>query len=507
MKLTEEQKEIVNFRDGSIIKACAGSGKTSTLIEYAKARPNEKILYLAFNKSIQLEASRKFPSNTTSKTVHSLAYGKVARKYKINSRGYSQFDIKTIMNIEDGDDYWGHKVSFLIKYKFAKYCGSNYKNIDDIDLSDHLNNVDLIIFYEQNKKTIDYGASQFWKGMEDGKIDITHDFYVKKYSNECKPLQYDIIMVDEAQDISPAFIDIINGISNSKTHKIVCGDFSQAIYGWRSGVGDFSNFFPDLNHLSLSNSFRFRQDIADVCNKILNLKNDYLKINDGIKVSGLGLNDKHETVAIVARTNSVLLKYIINYLPIIDNIFIEGGPESIYYGDGFSLFDILNLFRDKKDNIFNNFIKSFKDFSHLEEYAEAVHAQDLRNMISIVKAYRTSLFEMKIKITEKSVINKKDADIVFTTVHKAKGLEYDVVKVTDEDFINEQQIIDIKQDGDLNSHTINSVSEEINLLYVASSRAKNKLIVPDCMVSDSLKNTLVASRADSVMHYLENIDV
>lgn len=50
MKLTEEQNNIVEFskkmRRNEILKinACAGSGKTSTLIEIALANPNSSFL-------------------------------------------------------------------------------------------------------------------------------------------------------------------------------------------------------------------------------------------------------------------------------------------------------------------------------------------------------------------------------------------------------------------------------------------------------------------------------
>ena len=61
MELTKEQWDIISSTGDIKINAVAGSGKTTTIIEYAAARPKEsKILYLAFNKSVKLEAIRKF---------------------------------------------------------------------------------------------------------------------------------------------------------------------------------------------------------------------------------------------------------------------------------------------------------------------------------------------------------------------------------------------------------------------------------------------------------------
>lgn len=47
-----------------------GSGKTTTLKALALARPNLRILYLAFNVTVRDEAMATFPSNCEAKTLH-----------------------------------------------------------------------------------------------------------------------------------------------------------------------------------------------------------------------------------------------------------------------------------------------------------------------------------------------------------------------------------------------------------------------------------------------------
>ncbi|OJY92489.1 MAG: hypothetical protein BGP14_14960 [Sphingobacteriales bacterium 44-15] len=60
MELTPEQYDIIHSTGNIRINAVAGSGKTTTIIEYAKARPKTAwILYLAFNRSVKLEAQIK----------------------------------------------------------------------------------------------------------------------------------------------------------------------------------------------------------------------------------------------------------------------------------------------------------------------------------------------------------------------------------------------------------------------------------------------------------------
>ena len=54
MELTAEQRDIVDFplRHGEILKvvAFAGTGKTTVLEQFARARPSLRLLYVAFNK-------------------------------------------------------------------------------------------------------------------------------------------------------------------------------------------------------------------------------------------------------------------------------------------------------------------------------------------------------------------------------------------------------------------------------------------------------------------------
>ena len=79
MPLTEEQRSVVGS-DAPILKvnAVAGSGKTTTLLEFAAHHPRFKILYLAYNKSVAVgmrdKAKARDLGNLTVYTIHALAY-------------------------------------------------------------------------------------------------------------------------------------------------------------------------------------------------------------------------------------------------------------------------------------------------------------------------------------------------------------------------------------------------------------------------------------------------
>ncbi len=80
MRASLEQIEIIKasqgLQAGQVMKidACAGSGKTTTLVAVANVNPQKRFLYLAFNRSIADKANQVFPANTRAMTMHSMAY-------------------------------------------------------------------------------------------------------------------------------------------------------------------------------------------------------------------------------------------------------------------------------------------------------------------------------------------------------------------------------------------------------------------------------------------------
>src|SRR5258705_11684492 len=106
MHFTDEQKAVINTNCNLVINAVAGSGKTTTLIEYAKTRAvNSKILYLAFNKTVKTEAIQKFTAagvaHVKVETAHSLAYDHIIKfsNYQV-AQGYKSYELCDMLHIQ-----------------------------------------------------------------------------------------------------------------------------------------------------------------------------------------------------------------------------------------------------------------------------------------------------------------------------------------------------------------------------------------------------------------------
>jgi F-box protein, helicase, 18 len=487
IQLTPEQQKILASNGNIKINAIAGSGKTTTIIQYAKTRKTgSRILYIAFNKSVKQEAELKFKEhqihNVTIETAHSLAYKYVmyGSNYKLKNEYQSYelmqlLDINTAININERYIICNHILKFA-----AYFCNSNALKIADLNYLDVVNDLQAKALVRHHYKLIAQCAREFLAKMLQAKIEITHDFYLKLFQLKCPQLPYDYILFDEGQDASPAMLDIFTKQNNAI--KVIVGDTHQQIYSWRFAVNsleqiDFENFY-------LSNSFRFDAHTALLAREILEWKSIFSTYKK-TEINGLGKFEKIETYATLARTNLGLLKKAIDYMSLYNNknaIYFEGNFNSYTYADeGASLYDILNLYNGKHDRINHSLIKSMNSIADLQEYIDKTEDRQLGMMLDLVFDYENEIFDIIKNIKAKHVTNKYEAKMIFSTIHRCKGMEYDHVELAD-DFITEEKIERLKEDCKKDEGLLKKMIEEVNLLYVAVTRAKKILQIPEVLL-------------------------
>ena len=393
MELTKEQFAIINSTGNIKINAVAGSGKTTTIIEYAKARPKDsKILYLAFNKSVKVEAAKKFSEkglyNVHVETAHSLAYKNVVFKnnYKVKASEYKTNELVDILKFEvSGEKHIEYVVANHINKFVAYFCNSDKQKVDDLNyldtISDGMAKKFVTSFYEIIRKQ----TNEFLDKMNKGKIEVTHNFYLKKYQLQNPTLDYDFILFDEGQDASPAMLDIF--LKQNGT-KVIVGDTHQQIYGWRSAVNSLE--IVDYQTFHLSTRFRFSQDIANLAIEILKFKS-HIGDHIPITITGKGISKEEKTKAVLARTNLGLLKMAIEYVAKkkdLKKIYFVGNIDSYTFADdGTSLYDVLNLYNGKRHLIRNQVIKTMMTMGDLEDYIEKTDDFPLDMLVEIVKEY------------------------------------------------------------------------------------------------------------------------
>ncbi|MCF8334673.1 MAG: hypothetical protein K9I47_11040, partial [Bacteroidales bacterium] len=185
-------------------------------------------------------------------------------------------------------------------------------------------------------------------------------------------------------------------------------------------------------------------------------------------------------------TNLGLLLKAIEYLTRknIERIYFEGNIHSYTYADeGTSLYDVLNLYNGKRRLIKDKLIREMRDINDLEDYIEKTEDVQLAMMLYIVKEYGNDIPSIIKTLKELHVDNdeKDKAEIIFTTVHRCKGMEYDTIQLVD-DFITEEKLEKIIREVKKEHIDYSRLNEEINLLYVAVTRTKNTIHIPETLL-------------------------
>lgn len=206
-KRTDEQDAIVFSNDNVLgINAGAGSGKTSTLIEYANYRDRTRFLYLAFNRAIADEAQRKFGKNVVAKTSHSLAYGRFGRDYGQKLGNPRARDVQELLQSRmrmpvhgNADEYvFAQAALNRVRDFFAE--GSLNPEIVDQD-----GVIQMPSGVEVDGSEIGNAARLLWEAMQDKSnmaIRLPHDGYLKLWQLSKPDLSRlcDTLLLDEAQD-------------------------------------------------------------------------------------------------------------------------------------------------------------------------------------------------------------------------------------------------------------------------------------------------------------------
>jgi len=488
LQLTHEQVRIIkhDVKNGEVIKivAFAGTGKTTTLVEYTKMRPMEKFLNVAYNKSIQEHALKTFPRNVESRTIHSLAFRGVGYRYK-HKLSYG-LRISTIMNalppkcgylhgrrVEDTLKNFIASADTVVK---ATHVPPVNRAVADVSASEGsseiFGNHGADLTYLNSEKYIQkvvLHAQGLWERMKDQgdrEFPITHDGYLKIYQLSRPILSgFDCLLIDEAQDCTPAASDIL---LRQSCAKILVGDPHQQIYAFR-GARNALQEVQSTHTFYLTQSFRFGPEIAYVASCVLDvLKGIRDKTLVGGAKKGSVLGERSGQLCVITRCNYTLFNEAVSVCCAPNNtkVGFVGGIQSLALN---RVSDIHKLFLSGANKpslgIEDPLIRKFGSFSELKKYARAAPDPELLGKIKIVETHHVLLPQRIEKIKSKAVGNLQQADIVFSTAHKAKGLEFDTVRVTD----------DFLPGTDLGLSIHDHAEDEKNLVYVAVSRAKKCL--------------------------------
>ena len=468
MNYTDEQIAVIECdADTVTVNAGAGSGKTSMLIGYAEARPSERLLYVAFNSGVAAEARTRFPRNVDCRTSHSIAYAAFGASYKHklgNPRAREVVDyLMTVMRPSD----LGRDRYFFVQHALrlvSQFFGTGSQ--DRVIRAD----ADGATLISPAGESIDYAkvvnaAQHLWLAMQDKdnlEVKLPHDGYLKLFQLSNPDLsRYSTILIDEAQDVNPCLLNIIN---IQRTGKVLVGDKHQNIYGFRQSINAMAAM--EGEQFSLTASFRFGDTIARTANAILGTF-----CGERTRLRGLSTDKssiKH--TCYLHRTNAGLFDRAVELMHKRELPHFIGGIQN--YGFE-AIVDTWKLSAGLKD-IRDPFIRRFENYSELEAYAESVDDREIKSRMYVVKNHGSHIPSYVEQLTRaETTADRATANL--TTAHKSKGLEWDRVVMGDD--FPEMMILDQPRTAaNVKGTDEKALSvEEANLLYVMATRAKKQL--------------------------------
>lgn len=482
-----------------VIEAAAGSGKTSTLIKALKLIPNDKkILFCAFNKDIVKELQKKIGKveNVDIRTVHSLGYLMVQRnlgvsQLAINENKYRAHILNNLKYYTDLN-LWSLDKSQYLKYidnicKLIDFCRYNLAETEktalglvhrhDIDLiGDEINvALEVMKWGRENIDEVDY-TDMVW---------LPNILYMKPLG-----LQYDFVFGDEAQDFSIAQRELLLKCQKMGTRYIFAGDKNQSIYSFASASPDtFDKLkaLPNTITLPLSISYRCAKKIVKFAQNLV----PTIEPNEDPRNGEIEFNSSLENIQdgdmVLCRNNAPLMKAYNEFIRIGKKCKIRGKDiglnlkklvESAHQEylnvdlseDGVFV-RLYDKFFDERDKIIR---RTGLDLPTVMNMSIISNKLDMIRALEVLSEDIETSEELVNKIKE-MFSDKKTDGISLSTIHKAKGLEANNVYIACKSLMPSKSATQPWE-----------IEQERNLMYVAYTRAKNKLSFIDEKIFSSV---------------------
>lgn len=457
---TAEQQDIIDaaLAGGNVvIQAGAGTGKTSTLEMLAAALPDKKILYIVYNRAMKDEAEAKFGSNVTVKTGHGLAYGPIVMGRKLRGRLNAKFqkvtDVANILGaspvrINNDLTLNSARAASIAKATVLRFCYSADAEITGyhVPFQNGISGVD----HDTLKSAILPLARKYWADVTNGtagRIKIEHDHYLKMFALTNPTLKFDVVLLDEAQDSNPCIANLVRNQTHAQ--QVVVGDGCQQMYAWRGAVDALATW-PNATQLFLTQSWRFGQAIADEANSWLAQLDTPMRLTGNPAIdSVVGVIETGTEDAVLARTNGGAMGSVISL--------IKAGKKVALVGGGNKLADLaaaaMDLMAGRRTS--HAELYAFASWDEVRSYVGSEDSVgDLKTMVRLIDAHGAD----EIIKTTKMLVDEAVADVTVSTAHKAKGREWNTVRLANDYFV--------AAEGE------ELPPAEIMISYVAATRAK-----------------------------------
>lgn len=464
---SDEQEAIFDYfangEGNAVIRARAGTGKTTTSKQGFALAPERRMLYAVFNKKNQREAEEKIRDPRVNvKTLHAVGFRCILQHWD-GVKPDDQVEFDRLTSIIEPPKEMVYPILKLLG--FAKNC---FIQPDELD---------LFLVAEERMPEVQW--SGLWTAEycariviqilelskqrdEQGRISFNDMVWLPVALGIVKA-QFDLVLVDEAQDMNLPQLTMAKQISRGRV--IMVGDDRQCIYGFRGAVHDGLTMMKEVlsaKEFPLSTTYRCPKFIVSLAQKYVPDYNATATAPDGI-LDSICEERVCETVkvgdAILSRANAPLM-------PICLSLLRRNIPARIEGRDiGKQLLATVQRLKAKS---VPNFIEKVTGWAKKLKHrltkkknceAQMIQIDDQAETLCAIAEGLNSVGEIEQRIRD--LFQDSDSSsrpaVVLSTVHKAKGLEWPHVFLLRSTFLKRQN------------------REEENIYYVALTRAMRHL--------------------------------
>lgn len=455
-----------------VVQARAGTGKTTTIKEAFTHAPESRMLYAVFNKKNQVEAQEKISdARVEVKTLHSVGFSYICNVWP-NSKPDNSVELDRIVacnpELAEKEEIAG-LVERLVGFAKNTLLAPTQAALETLADERGIFSPDED---QPNGWTVKHIAASALCALEaaktrdsQGRISFNDMVWLPVVQNWVTP-RFDLVVVDESQDMNVPQLEMAIKACAKGGRICIVGDDRQAIYGFRGAAQDGMNAMKTrLNAatLGLTTTYRCPKKVVEIAAAIVPDYKAAPSAPEGEVTEVCHeklLSDARIGDAILSRLNAPLMSACLNLIRRGTSARIEGRDI------GAQLVGMVRKLRAKSVPDFFRKLESWGDkqrarLGHGKNAAAKItQIDDQVATLSAVAEGATSVSDIESKLyslfQDSDSKNAKPA-VVLSSVHKAKGLEWNRVFILNATFKKSTE------------------GEEANIRYVAITRAKKHL--------------------------------
>ena len=396
-----------DFKTGDVlaVTSVAGSGKTTMLLKLSSIHKTKKVLYLAFNKSLQIEISGKIKAggikNMTAMTFDSLMW----QLFHVHKTGGVDTKLTDLKPHNIGQYIpWLQNKPFKLK---QFYCKNFSKFCMDTEY------VDMASWCLKVLKKKDDILERLWLAAKEFRLVsfevIRKLAFIGKWMKDFIDSRYDLVLCDETQDFDMNMLRML--LDETTCPKVFVGDPKQSIYEFRGCINAFKYMPPEAMMIEFYSTFRVGEPACGLIRaRVPNLWM-ISKAPDGRRTEIGGVIEAGQKAVWLFRS----WRFLLQAARITGGVWI--------YGFDTKLAQIRNLHSKLNSSWSVSDDDEFED--DLPKFLKSISKDELEALIGDI---------------ERNLVMETDAKWKMYTVHSYKGMENDFVRMSSDITLEEENL-------------------------------------------------------------------